>query len=334
VWSILLSQDQTAPINAFVRVHYIIAAFLCLSTVLIVWWNGVKHKDFITPPSPELLAKVRKETLQSLGAPEIISNEVPTKAILVKATSLILPNPALEKETAKIKDADTEVGDLITSPGLNCYASFAEKGALHLINLATLLEGKGELQRSLLAWERVIDVVKPEKEQYNTACNAIQRLKPQLPPWNIDPSACQVLVLNAGCDRDTAKLLEPILAELADFLANASSGIVQIKSKIFFAAAPTKGASQLPIALWFSGPSDNSVQSKTISIPSQFTNPAAMKRLVLASAYKLIRDDIASKTAFQAPNDLKENEDAAPLLTTVLTRLLWQEFATRLNSPP
>jgi hypothetical protein len=59
-----------------------------------------------------------------------------------------------------------------------------------------------------------------------------------------------------------------------------------------------------------------------------------MKRLVLASAYKLIRDDIASKTAFQAPNDLKENEDAAPLLTTVLTRLLWQEFATRLNSPP
>jgi hypothetical protein len=76
------------------------------------------------------------------------------------------------------------------------------------------------------------------------------------------------------------------------------------------------------------------VQSKTISIPSQYSDQAAMKRVVAASAYKLIRDDIASKTAFQAPDDLKENEDANPLLATALTRLLWSEFATRLNSPP
>jgi hypothetical protein len=317
-----------------VRLHKSIAVFLCLAIVWIVWWNGVKHKDFVSPPSPVQLAKVREQTLRNLGALEIIAHEEPAKAILVKATSLTLPNPALEKEMAQTKDEIMEMGDLITAPGLDCYANLSEKGASHLIDLATLLETKGELQRSLLAWERVIDVVKPEKEQYNIAWKAMQRLKPQLPPWNIDPTGFQVVIINAGCDRETAKLLEPVLAELADFLASASSGIVQVQSKIFSGPAPAKGGPQLPIALWFSGSADHSVQSKTISIPSQYSDQAAMKRVVAASAYKLIRDDIASKTAFQAPDDLKENEDANPLLATALTRLLWSEFATRLNSPP
>lgn len=316
------------------RLHYSIAVFLCIATICVVWWNGVKHKDFISPPPPGQLAKLREETLHNRGAPEIIAREEPAKAILVKATALTLPNPALEKEMAQTKNEVMVSGDLITAPGLDCYANLSEKGASHLIDLATLLETKGELQRSLLAWERVIDVVKPEKEQYNIAWKAMQRLKPQLPPWNIDPTACQVVVINAGCDRETAKLLEPVLAELADFLANASSGIVQVQSKIFSGPAPAKNGPQLPIALWFSGPTENSVQSKTISIPSQYNDQAAMKQVVAASAYKLIRDDIASKTAFQAPDDLKENEDASPLLASALTRLLWNEFATRLNSPP
>jgi len=330
--SIHLANPPISDYTQAVRIHYLIAVISCVITISLVWWNGVKSKDFLTPPPDQRLVEVRHATAMDLEVPDVIAQDLPAKAILVKPTKLTLPDPSLEHTPQEKEEELVELGDLSVSPGLDCYADLAEKGSDFLVAMATQLENKGELQRALLAWERVLDVVKPEPAQYELASTAIQRLTPQLPMWNVDPSAMHVIQLQAGCDRDTAAVLEPILNEVCALLSGGTSGIVEIKAKVNSGPRPAKDAPKLPIALWFSGLDEKSTQSKTITIPSDQTDPAFLRNLVLTSAYKLIREDVGSHTAFQAPIAYKEPQDPMPLFQSSISRLLWQEFAGRLNT--
>lgn len=315
------------------RIHFIIATLLCGLTVAIVWWNGVKSKDFITPPNAEAILVAQRKARESLQIHDAIIPDEPTKAILVKATKLNLPDPKLEAaEIGTINTASvTDVGDLLSAPGLDSYASFAEKGTTHLIALATLLETKGELQRALLVWERVVDMASTDDRQYDTAIKAIQRLTPMVPNWNIDSTSTVVIMLDAGCDRDTAKILRPILEEAASILTASSSGILKVEAKIHERPSPAKDSAKLPIAIWFSGVAVNSAQSATVSIPSVYADPAQMRSTLLFSIYKLIREDIDAKTAFTPPRDASSGQDPTALFPVAITRLAWQEFATNLN---
>jgi hypothetical protein len=331
--SIQLANPPFPDYTQAVRIHYLIAVISCVITVSLFWWNGVKGKDFLTPPSDQRLVDVRHSTAVDLKVPDVIAQDLPTKAILVKPTKLTLPDPALEPTPQEKEEELVELGDWSVSPGLDCYADLAEKGSDFLVAMATQLETKGELQRALLAWERVLDVVKPEPAQYELASKAILRLSPQLPLWNVDPSAVHVIQLKAGCDRETAELLEPILVELCAQLSTGTSGIVEIKAKVNSGPRPAKDAPKLPIALWFTGFDEKSTQSKTITIPSDQSDPAVLRNLVLTSAYRLIREDVGSHTAFQAPIAHKAPQDPMLLFQSSISRLLWQEFASRLNTP-
>lgn len=316
------------------RIHYFITALLSVATIALVWWNGVKHKDFLTPPSAEVIAMARQSTMASLSAPQGIEPDQPAKAILVKPTKLTLPNPELETVVKEEKEALADLGDLTTVPGLDQYADLSEKGAEYVISLATQLETKGELQRALLAWERVIDVVSADSDQRAMASKALTRLTPQLPPWNIDPSATQTIVFQAGCDRDTAEMLEPLMKEVAAMITSSTSGILQVQEKVHAGPRPSKDGPKLPIALWFGGLDPKSQQSKTITIGSEYADATLMRQALMSSAYKLIRDEIGSQTAFQAPIEWKADQDAAALFSSAVTRLLWQEFGSRLNVIP
>lgn len=317
-----------------VRVHYLITIFLSIATVAIVWWNAVKQKDFMTPPNAEEIALARQETLDSLAVPGGIAPEQPIKAILVKPTKLSLPNPELDTVVVAEKETQTEMGDLTTSPGLDQYADLSEKGADHMEALATLFETKGELQRALLAWERMVDVVSADSDQRTIAYKAIARLTPQLPPWNIDPTAAQTIVFHSGCDRDVAALIEPLMQEITALISANTSGILQVQANVNAGPRPSKDGPKLPIALWFSGKDEKSQQSKTITISSESTDPEVLRKALLTSAYKLIRDEIGSQTAFQAPMELKPDHDVGTLFGTAVTRLSWMEFGTRLNKIP
>lgn len=316
------------------RIHFLITAILSVATIALVWWSGVKNKDFLKPPSAQVIAAARQTTLASLSAPQGIESDQPAKAILVKPTKLTLPNPELETVVKEEKETQVDLGDLATVPGLDQYADLSEKGPEAMISLATQLETIGELQRALLAWERVLDIVSADADQRAMASKALVRLTPQLPPWNIDPSATQVIVFQAGCDRDTATALEPFMKEVADMISASTSGILQVQAKVHAGPRPTKDGPKLPIALWFGGQEEKSQQSKTITIGSDYADPQQMRQALISSAYKLIRDEIGSQTAFQAPIELKSDQDASALFSTAVTRLLWQEFGGRLNVIP
>lgn len=287
----------------------------------LVWWWGVRGKDFLTPPDEQTLAAVRESAMKELKATESISGEDSPKAIKAKPAKLHLP------ETEAPAPAPLDLGDLTIAPALDCYLPQAAKGAEGMIELATQLETKGELQRSLLAWERVIDSTPATPEQHEAARKSIQRLRAQLPIWNVDPIAAQPLILQVSCDRDRAKTLEPMVQEIARQLNDASSGLLDCKVELKEGPKPSANAPRQPVALWFCGSSADAAQSKILTLPVLPESAEEQRQLLLGNLYKLIRDGVNTRAPLQPLIEWQPGTDPVPLLNSAITRHTWSVWS-------
>lgn len=305
---------------ARVRVPIPVVILLVLAVVGGTWWQNTRHLDLMTPPSEARLEFIRAQA--ELSFPALKEADEPEKPVVVAPPE---PPPPVEPPKPEI-----DLGDLTTPPTLVDYALRAPEGAPHLIELATALEEKGEFQRALLAWERVLDLGKPDDSQSATALSAIKRLHPTLPDWNTKPEAAIVITLHAGTGKKLAKTITPVLENVAKDLERASSGIVKVKTQVTAGKTSAKGAT--PVALWLAGPDKKSVSTEVLSFTVE--KPEALREEVLKTTYQLIRGHMARTTAYTPPSAPAEGESIQEALATRVTRLCWSELATALNLPP
>lgn len=305
---------------ARVRVPIPVVILLVLAVVGGVWWRNTRHMDFMTPPSETRLELIRAQARQSL--PEVKEADEPEEPVVVAPPA---PPPPVEPPKPEI-----DLGDLASPPTLVDYGVRAPQGAPHLIDLATALEEKGEFQRALLAWERVLDLGKPDDDQLTTALSAVKRLRPTLPDWNTKPETTIVITLHAGTGKKLAKTIVPVLEDVARDLERASSGIVKVKTQVTAGKTSAKGAT--PVALWLAGPQKKSASTEVLSFTVE--KPEALREEVLKTVYQLIRAHMARTTAYTPPSASAEGESVQEALSTRVTRLCWSELATSLNLPP
>ncbi|RYD39073.1 MAG: hypothetical protein EOP85_16585 [Verrucomicrobiaceae bacterium] len=272
----------------------------------------------MTPPTEARLEFVRSQA--QLSFPEVKEADEPEEPVVEAPPEPPPPPP----------EPEIDLGDLSSPPTLLDYGLRAPEGASHLIELATKLEEKGEFQRALLAWERVIDLSKPDETQLTTALAAIRRLRPTLPDWNTKPETAITITLHAGTGRKFSKPIAPVLTEVAKELEHASSGILKVKTQVAAGKTTAKGAS--PVALWLSGPDKKSVSTEVLSFTVE--KPEALREEVLKTTYQLIRGHMGRTTAYTAPTEPAGNETMQDALATRITRLCWNELATSLNLPP
>ena len=304
---------------------------LALVTMGLVWWQGTKGKDFTTPPDQATLASVKQEVREELKATDSIAPEEAPQAIKVKPKTLLMPQAEAEAQAAAepaLKPED--FGDLTVSPGLDCYLKIAERGAALMIDLATQLEIKGETQRALLAWERVLDATEADAAQLDTARKAVERLRSQVPLWNVDPIASHTVTLHATCDRDRAKTLEPLLDQMMAEMHQASAGLIIFKLSLQSGPKPAADAPPQPVTLSFSGPVKEAAATKTLSVPLTSDEPAAQTSRLLGQIYKLIRDDLGRQQALRPLMDSSEVEPSI-LLESAITRRAWQVWGQSLD---
>jgi hypothetical protein len=305
-----------------VRVPWYAYLPLILLTVGLTWWQGSKKKEFLVPPDEKALAQIRQQTKEELKATDSIVQERP---ILVKPKKLILPEEHKDQGSLSSLKPE-EFGDPTVAPGLDGYRALAGKGAMLLAELATQLESRGETQRALLAWERVIDSTEAELAQQDAASLAIQRLRGQLPNWNVDPTATKTVLLHARCGPERNRELEAIFLDIIALLNKASSGLIDFQLKLQPGPKPTKGSPPQPVALWFSGPTVDSVISKTASIPLANSPAEEQKNRLLLAVYKLLRDGSRIRPDLRPLRDPQSN-DPVRLLETAITRRTWELWA-------
>ena len=211
--------------------------------------------------------------------------------------------------------------------------------------MAGLLEAKGENQRALLAWERVLDTAQPDAPQTLLASAAILRLRPTLPDWNKDRAAVLAITLHAGANKKTVKSLTPVLEEIARELEHASAGILKVTATVTTTAttvaATKRGQPQppppppppppAPVTLWLTGPTKKS--STTAALPCTADSPKSLRDELLKTLNLIIHDQLAH-AAVQTPPAATANA-ANPLdtLRARITRACWQELGSRLNRP-
>ena len=164
------------------RIPIPIVILCCVITLSIVWCVGTRNKDFLSEPTPEELIAVTKEWMQNRPNAYPVNNV--ESALKVNNSPPISPKPMVQAEQ-EITQLPT--GNFLHSPALSEYGTLDDVDTDAMIRLASLLENQGQVQRALLAWERVIDTSKSSASDRSLAVSAIKRLKPTPPPWNPDP---------------------------------------------------------------------------------------------------------------------------------------------------
>ena len=316
--------DGLAVQHSAVRVPLSLSLLLALVVPIVVWWLGVREMDFLTPPSEAQLAAIRQQTAAALPHAEI---PAPTVAVPVPPSPVATPGPVPEKKP----EPAVEIGDLNPNPGLNTYAELAPKGARHLIELASLLETAGELPRTLLAWERVLDSTKPEPAQATAAIAAIQRLRPTLPAVKANPAKAIPIVIHANTGAKLESALKTNLDQAAHSLEQASGGMLKVTTQITINRKSNSKSTNSSIAIWLSGAAEKSPATETLSFTP--AKPEALQADLLRRLFRLTGNRLEQLLAFPPITPAAADEIPLHALQFHFTRLHWEKFGRSLNPP-
>lgn len=306
------------------RVSYPLVLALVLVLVGALWWFRTKEMDFLTPdglrgPLPEYVTHSYDPNLQPS-----IPNPVSRSAVA---------DPGSDPALRYAKETDLEFGDLKSAPGLSEYSEHSRKGAAYLARLAAGLETCGEFQRALLAWERILDSCQAGETERATAADAIVRIQPTLPRWNIDPAGDIPILLQLGTPRAASDELSKTAREVAEFLRKDSSDVVAIVPRITTSSIPN-APSRSPIAVYFTGPLGlRSAQSNVLSTNPPEDDPEALRRDLLETIYRLVQGYLATLEGFTIPPAPAHPEDPELDFKRQITRLHWKRFADSLARP-
>ena len=298
------------------RIPVPIVIGVSLAAVALSWWLRTKDMDFLTPsgetrPLPQFMTDPESDS----GPPEP-----------VQGAELAEASPPSDPPIPSNPDLD--LGDLESSPGLAEYSEHAGSGAGYLLNLATELELKGYFARSLLAWERVIDSCHPSPPERKTAEDAVTRIRPSLPGWNIDPAGDIPLVLQLRVPHPASGNLKQAMQEAADFLRRDSDLTLLIEPRI--TSASSRGSSgDTPLTISFSGSGDGERQVRSLSPGND--EIAHYRLLILNNAYQLVRQELLTADGIVPPQPRSNNEDPALDFQRQISRLHWLRFAESLN---
>ena len=307
---------------AAVRVPIPVVLLLVLAVVGGVWWFNTRHMDFLTPPTEARLEEIRIKVESSLPRGDLMTDAVSAPPVLQEPESA----PVVETKPA------IDLGDLSVPPALSSYKDFAPKGPANMIEVAKALEEKGEFQRALIAWERVIDLTQADEAQAALAVSSIKRLRPTLPDWNTNAATMTSITLNAGTGTKLAKALTPVLESVARDLERASSGTIKVKAVVTAGKSSKLAKGPSPVAIWLAGPDKKSASTDVLSFTVD--SPDALRETILKNVFQLVRSQLARGGAYIPPSALADKESPQDALNSRVTRLCWSEFAASLNLVP
>lgn len=305
------------------RIPIPVAILIAILVVSTTWWLRTRKMDFMSPRGvdPSLpaftirLPDEETDTPPSPSNPDVDPTEPP-------------PPPAQPAQPA------LDFGDLESAPGLAEYSEYSSKGAGYLVRLATELEAQGHFERALLAWERVIDTCTPTDAERATAEDAIVRIRPTLPAWNIDPEGDLPLLLQLGTSRPATDALKQGAQSAAEFLRRDSDQALLVTPRITSSGA-TGGAADAPIALYFTGTGEAEDNSTDLhSITPEGDDAERYGRDLLFGAYQLLRQSLLDAGGIVAPRPSSNQQDPKADFSRQVTRLHWKVFAQLLLQPP
>lgn len=305
------------------RIPLPIAILILLLGVAGLWWLRTRKMDFMEPsgttrPLPEFMAPPA-EGEHKPPAINLPSRPDPDKSP---------PDPTPPARPV------VEFGDLESAPGLAEYSEHASKGPAYLIQLATELETAGHFPRALLAWERVLDSTSPSADERKIAEDAILRIRPTLPRWNVDPQGDVGILLQLRTPKQASANLKTAAREVADLMRRDSDDTIAITPR--FTTSLTQGPrTGTTIAVHFSetGRSD-SPRSSSVSITPADDAIATHRTALLTACFQIVRQSVEGKDGIQPIPAGSHPDSPAVDFQRKITRLHWKFLSESLTQSP
>jgi hypothetical protein len=174
----------------------------------------------------------------------------------------------------------------------------------------------------------VLDLSQANAEQIYTAVNAIQRIRPTLPLWNLDRDKEIPVVIHIGTGQKFADVLPAILDQINEDLNTASSGMIGFTHKLNIGRSIQSTDAPTPVAVWITGGGKDSPSSDVLSFTTD--DPEALRNDLFKTIFNLIRGQLSKATPYSPAPEAWD--DPLTALQSHITRLLWYEFGVLLNS--
>ena len=304
-----------------VRIPGYIVVISCLLTALLSWWIGIRHYDFLTPPTAE-----EKYALQQSLKARAETEDVFASAPLLppKKEEVIIVEPPAPPPPTRVN-----LGDLEIAPGLDEYTATSQQGHDYLSKLAIALEEQGYTERAIIAWERMLDSTHAPPTIHRDAIQAIRRLRPTVAPWTVDPTERIQIVLNIGAALSNITTLESALTLTAETINQATAGILDVQTKLNL-SEEAQDERILPVALWLNHESSPDASTGILTFTPEFEDQEIMNERVMATVYRLIRLELEQTGSFLPLPSYAADSDQNELLNSRITRLQWKTFAQAL----
>lgn len=296
---------------------------LCLMVVGVVWWQGTKSYDFLTPPPPEEIAFARMRASSELATPSDLFAVEPVEESAEAPIEPPAPPPEPPPPIPEIHP-----GDLEAEHPLDAWVEHSDKPAASFINLASSLEAETKFRWALLAWERVLDQTSASDEERKAALSGVRRLRATLPPWNEEPKEATQVNMVVYAPKDRKQLAKRAADRAAGIVSDASSGLIKVSTGTILESPPTAASPKLRIILR----EEESEDPPEVIIPAPKT-AEEIEDAILNSTFKLVGSQLALRNDLRpvsAPEPGEKPEDA---LQFRVTRLAWKRFAESLGSP-
>ncbi len=292
--------------------------------IALTWHLRTREMDFMTPGQLVLLPEDMGEELIEESAvlqPKIEGPSI--HELLGRPEPTPSPDDTLTPEVPEI--SDEELGDLESAPGLDTYRDFAQSNdAARLLQLSSTLRARGQFQRALLAFERVIDSAASHPVELEDAGKGIKALSPTL-EWNIDPNFKIPLILRIGTETKSSEALKTAALEVATLIRDASGDLLEVTPLISSGDAKNSSG-EIRTSLGTSG--DNPSSTMEVTVAGSEDSKAMTESLALA-VFSAVRIHLTGLN-FPEPHGLEGS--GTDFLTQQITRLMWRDLASSLGA--
>lgn len=313
----------------------ILSALLVFGGVL---YLGSRNHDFTANPSAEDL-QVTAQAWQD-SHPPLPQRDTPLPIITSDNSTENPPDSVDATPTAKLieqqSDNVVEVPhqhnldeeDLVTRPALDHFTNRSSDGK-RLFALAKQLDAQGHYAFALLAYERLLD--SSDTVEHADIIPAIQRLRAEVEPWNIDPELTRSFTLHCSIPESYRDSFEPILKSLPELIAGSSSFIVFPTLKTL-SIKEREGFPTPPVSMWCSLGSYETprlsfqIKSPSSATPTDDITAGELQQKVHYCLYQLVQQTVVNQSNQIVPAELIAPTTATTALKLQITRWSWSTF--------
>lgn len=138
------------------------------------------------------------------------------------------------------------------------------------------------------------------------------------------------VVLHIGTEASAAEIIQPALKKTVSEIEQASHGVIEITTKLSCGDNNPNRSGPAPVALWFSGPGEQSPTTDTLAFCA--ADPITAEAELLATAYQVLKTFFARAPELSLPD--RNETPALDAIHQSVTREAWLMLGKHLNRTP